>query len=73
MRDHLHIAQQSPAAPLSCEEMVPDEVLRELASGGPERQRGELSAEHRTILASYLPEIMGELLAHRTVNRVVAA
>ena len=51
--------------PLTPREMVPDDVLRDLAKISPEREKGELSEEHTTILAMYLPEICGELLAHR--------
>lgn len=59
------VSNQTAAQPLSAAEMVPNTVLRELAQGDPQRQMGELSAEHQAMLSMYLPEICGELLAYR--------
>lgn len=61
--------QHQKRTPLAPWEMVPDSVLRDLATEDPGRQLGELSAMHQTILAMYLPEICGELLAHRAAER----
>jgi hypothetical protein len=54
--------QMRPLTPL---EMVPCSALRDLAMGDPMRQMGEMSEEHQAMLAMYLPEICGELLAYR--------
>lgn len=55
----------TPETSLTRQEMVPDTILRELAEGDPMRAMGTISEEHQAMLAMYLPEICGELLAHR--------
>ena len=54
---------------LSVTEVVPDDVLRKLASGDTERQLGEISEEDAAILTMVLPDICGELLAYRLAAR----
>ena len=57
------------ATPLNCEEIVSDDTLRQLAKDSPERAVGELNSEDQSILAMTLPDICGELLAHRAAAR----
>lgn len=59
MRDH------TPKTPLTAEALVSDETLVRLGNGGPERERGEITPEDLAALVMILPEITGELLAHR--------
>lgn len=61
---------EDAARPLTPDELVTDEFLRQLAKDSPERQCGELSTEDQTMLAMILPDICGELLAHRAAMRV---
>lgn len=56
-------------APLRPEELIPDAALRSLAKGGAERQIGMISSEDQVILAMYLEDLCGELLALRAANR----
>jgi len=59
---------------LAQHEVVPETVLRDLAKDDPLRAVGEISVEHQVILATYLPEICGELIALRSLqNHLVAA
>ncbi|SEP28749.1 hypothetical protein SAMN04490248_1842 [Salinihabitans flavidus] len=63
------LARPITPAPLLPEELVPDAVLRDLAHGGPERATGEFTPEDAALLAMYLPDICGELLARRLAAR----
>ena len=54
---------------LTPREMVTDAVLRELYRSEPCQQYGELSLERQRLLAMYLPDLMGELLAYRLAER----
>lgn len=51
--------------PLNPVEAVPNSVLRDLASDDPMRAIGSISEEDQAILAMYLPDICGELIALR--------
>ncbi|WP_208354279.1 hypothetical protein [Pseudaestuariivita rosea] len=51
--------------PLSCEELISNEMLRDLAKDGPDRARGVISQVDQAILAMVLPDLCGELLARR--------
>ncbi len=64
----INIRRRNEPAPLTPCEIVPDETLRILAKGGPERQRGELSDRDCAILVMTLPDICGELLALRAAT-----
>lgn len=56
--------------PLTCDEMVPDDVLRDLRGDGDTlRAQGIISDEHAATLCAYLPEICDELLAFRVAAR----
>lgn len=66
---HLVDSRESGATPLTPEELVPDIALRALAKGDPARQVGEISTQDQSVLAMYLPDICGELLAYRALAR----
>ncbi|WP_224826264.1 hypothetical protein [Cognatishimia sp. MH4019] len=48
---------------------VTDELLRHLARDCPERQAGDISKGDQAILALYLSDMCGELLARRAADR----
>lgn len=52
---------------------ITDEAIRALASGGPERQAGQISDQDQAALAMYLPDLLAELLDHRHQARLRAA
>ncbi|GLQ26110.1 hypothetical protein [Sulfitobacter pacificus] len=58
-----------PAQPLTPCELVSDDMLRTLARIDESRAVGEISAEDQSILAMYLPDICGELIARRAAMR----
>lgn len=45
--------------------LVSDDMLRALARQSPDRDRGVFSEQDQAMLAMILPDICGELLAHR--------
>lgn len=61
----LREAEITAARPLTPCEMVTDDLLRRLAAGDPAFDRGEVPADMQAELAMLLPDIAGELLAHR--------
>lgn len=50
-------------------DIVTDQTLRDLAHGGAERQFGVISNEDQAILSMILPDLCGELMAHRAAMR----
>lgn len=56
--------------PLTANEMVPDDVLRQLSGEGDTlRAQGIISDEDTALLCLCLPELMGELMAYRAAAR----
>jgi hypothetical protein len=62
-------AMAVPLTTLSPDEQVTDHTLRLLAKGDAQRACGIISDEHHAILCATLTDILGELLALRTVAR----
>lgn len=58
-----------PVQPLAAHELVTDAALRVVAHGEPDWQRGTMSTEMQAYLCMILPDICGELLAHRAKER----
>jgi len=52
--------------------LVPDDILREWALGTPGMARGEFTDQEIAALAMNLPDICGELLAWRALDRAPA-
>lgn len=58
-------------AALTPAELVTDEILERLETGGAERQLGEISAEDQSTLAMLLPDICQELRALRRMTQAL--
>lgn len=58
-------------AALTPVELVTDEILERLETGGAERQLGQISPEDQSTLAMLLPDICQELRALRRITQAL--
>jgi hypothetical protein len=58
-------------AALTPAELVTDEILERLETGGSERLLGEISAEDQSTLAMLLPDMCQELRALRRITQAL--
>ena len=73
MFDPTCLQPTNPNATFTPGPMVPTETLKLLAQQDHHRDRGEISPEHQTILAMYLPDIIAEALEARAEQDHLAA